>query len=72
MVICCLLSKAVDTPKSIGGRLNVREFSNGIINVWDDGNGSVSSCFALTAKGMDLIWYPTATTHTRTRLWVYF
>ena len=35
-VICCLLSKAVDPPKSIGGRLNVREFSDGIINVWED------------------------------------
>ena len=42
IVICCLLSKAVDPPKSIRGLLNVRKDSNSIINVLDDGNGSVS------------------------------
>ena len=51
IVIYCLLLKAVDPPKSIRDRLNAREDSNGIINVWDDGNGSVSLSFCVNSKG---------------------
>ena len=50
-MICCLLSKAVYPPKSICGRLNVREDRDGIINAWDDGNGSVSLSFCINSKG---------------------
>ena len=51
IVVCCLLSKVGDPPKSICGRLNVWEDGGGIMNVWGEDNGCVSLPFCINSKG---------------------
>ena len=50
IVVCCLLLNTDDPPKSILGRLNVWEDSNGIIMCGMMVMVVYHSCFALTAK----------------------
>ena len=52
IVVCCLLLKVGDPPKSICGRLNVWEDGSGIMNVWGENKGSgVSLPFCINSKG---------------------
>ena len=51
IVVCTLLSKVDDPPKSVCGRLNVWEDGGNIMNVRGEDNGSVSLPFCINRKG---------------------